>query len=943
MDLSTAAQIDAALADNWEQPHGPARTARAEEIVAAAEVLDDGLLVKALNDLMSAYEYGAESAKSPVAFARLLRLLDQRPESFTDQELHQTHWRFKWVTSALLGIPDVSLTSITGWISEMERRYRQAGYSMRTVAQQRLFLAMHTGDSEGTEQALREMLSLPRDRMSDCVACEDRALGRAHARAGRDTEALAAWADVLGGRRRCAEEPHHTLADSLLPLLRLAGPDPASADQARANHLHGYRLVRANPNLASPIGKHLEYCALTGNPGRGLEIMADSQPLLTSVTDPLVRLDFLGGVALLLGRLTAAGYGAVPVAGTSAAELAQRAADEAAGLAARFDARNGTSAVGDRLRRRLEREPFGTAAPVTESAEHPAEHPAEQPAGEPAEDLAALVARARQLTESLNPDADEAWARVAALAGDDVADPVLAAELADVRADTAIQSRDWAGAARELYTAADLFEGAGLPGRAVAIAARADWSANQADVAPGTWQRLDARLDRVLTLLAGGAALPRDLLTVRHSRAAAAMADLSRDKPGREAEPADPGAPIPDKAALARAEATALAAQASEHGDARREAAAEEMLAALDQLAGNMEGAIPRLRRSIELTERTARPWQAAPMRCQLGHMLLYLVQDPAGAAAELEAALALAAAWPKADIPIGSAHMLLSRAYQEQDNGALAVANARMGVARMTDDAPAHLRARNQLGHTLAQAGQFGEAITTLDAVIPELGDPQLAANSRAALAQCLVQTGDQHGAAEQFALAAAAFEAAGNTEAHLFLSADAALALANAGLWPQAWLAYDKAVALAREHARWQLLVRLERERAQVAVRDGGSDGPSRALAHIEQALAAVPDGEPDAASWRAQTCLEAGRALNQAERYEDAVSWLDRAAADFGDDVGFARAAQLAAIIEGQRLGRPDAAASRLTAAIERCDTLGYQEASASLVKLAARFSD
>lgn len=941
MDLSTAAQIDAALAGNWEQPHGPARTARAEEIVAAAEILDHALLVRALNDLMSAYEYGAESAKSPVAFARLLRLLDQHPESFTDQELYQTHWRFKWVTSSLLGVPDVPLTSVTGWISEMERRYRQAGYSMRTVAQQRLFLALHTGDCEGTEQALREMLSLPRDRMSDCIACEDRVLGRAHARAGRDTEALAAWADVLGGRRRCAEEPHHTLADSLLPLLRLAGTDQprvdqarvdqARVDQARANHLHGYRLVRANPNLASPIGKHLEYCALTGNPGRGLEIMADSQPLLTSVTDPLARLDFLGGVALLLGRLTAAGYGAVPVAGTSAAELARRAADEAAGLAARFDARNGTAAVGDRLRRRLDREPFSVAATVIESAKQPAE--------EPAEDLTVLVARARELTERRDPDADEMWARVAALAAG-VTDPVLAAELADFRADTAIQARDWAGAARELYAAADLFEGAGLPGRAVAVAARADWAANQPGDDPGTWERLDGRLERVLTLLADGAALPRDLLTVRHSRAAAAMTDLSRDQtgPAPGAQPA-----TADKTALARSEGTVLAAEAREHGDIHREAAAEEMLAALDQLAGDAESAVARLRRSIGLTERTARPWQAAPMRCQLGQMLLYLARDPAGAAAELEAALALAAAWPKADVPAGSAHMMLSHAYQEQGNDALAVANARMGVARMAGDGPAHLRARNQLGHTLAQAGQFGEAIATLDAVIPELSDPQLAANSRAALAQCLGQTGDQRGAAEQFALAAAAFEAAGNAEAHLFLSADAALALANAGLWPQAWLAYDKAVALAREHASWQLLVRLERERAQVAVRDGGDDGPSRALAHIEQALAAVPDSEPGAASWRAQTCLEAGRALNQAERYEDAVSWLDRAAADFGDDVGFARAAQLAAVIEGQRLGRPDAAARRLTAAIERCDALGYQEASASLVKLAARFTD
>jgi hypothetical protein len=348
MGLAAAAQIEAALAENRRQPYGPVRTARAEELAAAAEVVDRGLQVKALNDLMSAYQYGAETAKSPVAFARLLQLLDRHPEAFTDHDLYRAFWCFKWVSSSLMGLPDVPLTSITGWISEMERRYRQAGYSTRPAAQRRLFLALHTGDTDGAEQALREMLYRPRDRMSDCVACEDRVVGRVHVHSGRDAEALAAWADILSGKRRCAQEPHVTLADSLLTLLRLD-----RVDEARATHVRGYPLVRGNPSLAASIGKHLEYCALTGDFGRGLEILAENQALLTGVTSQLSRIALLGGAATLLRRLAAAGHGAVPVARTTTAELAERTAAEAAEIAARFDARNGTTAVGDRLRRRL--------------------------------------------------------------------------------------------------------------------------------------------------------------------------------------------------------------------------------------------------------------------------------------------------------------------------------------------------------------------------------------------------------------------------------------------------------------------------------------------------------------------------------------------------------------------------------------------------------------
>ncbi|MGW9367325.1 hypothetical protein ACWG43_26240, partial [Streptomyces albidoflavus] len=105
--LDTPQAVLDALRENDGRPHGLHRTVTAEELAEAAEAFDDpALLVTALLELMAAYEFTGEHRKSPVVFARLLKLYETTPDAFSEWEAHQVDWRFKWVTTSLLQVPD---------------------------------------------------------------------------------------------------------------------------------------------------------------------------------------------------------------------------------------------------------------------------------------------------------------------------------------------------------------------------------------------------------------------------------------------------------------------------------------------------------------------------------------------------------------------------------------------------------------------------------------------------------------------------------------------------------------------------------------------------------------------------------------------------------------------------------------------------------------------
>ncbi|WP_051186429.1 hypothetical protein, partial [Nocardia tenerifensis] len=354
------AEINEVLAQALSLPHGRLRVERLETLAAAAKAAPDRYLEgRVLIELAESYTYASERDLAPVAYGRLLRIYDEYPAELgplTDS----VHWYLKWMTWGLIDNPAIPLPTVHRWFDELEKRYRQRGYSLRPVLALRAELARRLGDAEHGARLQEEALAAPRDGMSDCDACERNGWGAGRAALGDDLGALAHWQPVLDGERTCAEEPHRVLARALLPLLRTG-----RVADARGAHLTGYPLVRQSESLRPAVALHIEFCALTGNEGRGLEILTEHARWLTDPgADVGARLAFITGVCVLLRRLVTLGLGYVQVAGATVDSLLAELDAEIAELCARYDLRNGNAAVSTRVTTRLARQPLLERLPL---------------------------------------------------------------------------------------------------------------------------------------------------------------------------------------------------------------------------------------------------------------------------------------------------------------------------------------------------------------------------------------------------------------------------------------------------------------------------------------------------------------------------------------------------------------------------------------------------
>ncbi|WP_216896387.1 hypothetical protein [Nocardia alni] len=356
------AEIRHALSDARTKPEGQGRTRYLETLAAAARDGGDRLLeAEVLLDLVQAYSHAGERDLTPDAFTRLLCVHDGHPSELTTLS-QSVLWYLKWWAHDLIDNPSMPLDTVRYWLDELEQRYRAAGYSLRPVLKLRSTLARELGDYESAAHLRDQALAAPRDHMTDCEACECGWAGALSKAMGDDHDALRRWAPVLEGRRGCAEEPHRIRAHALLPLIRTG-----SLDTARAAHLTGYPLLRNRPGLRYAIAEHIEFCALTGNEARGLDILTEHAQWLTEVgADANIRLEFATGVSVLLQRLVDLGYANLPVgpdAATCASALNMLTA-EIGTLCARYDERNGTDTVSVAVRARLAQKPLADHLPL---------------------------------------------------------------------------------------------------------------------------------------------------------------------------------------------------------------------------------------------------------------------------------------------------------------------------------------------------------------------------------------------------------------------------------------------------------------------------------------------------------------------------------------------------------------------------------------------------
>jgi tetratricopeptide (TPR) repeat protein len=340
-------EIYEGLSECRDLPPGRTRSARTEELVARAETSGERpALAYALLELVEAYYLSTESAKAFVPFARVLRMYDEDPSDFDNYDTHSLFWSFKWMSSGMKDHAEVSLAQIEGVLADMRRRYSAAGFSLNAVYTSEFAVAWRTGDEARAADAYERWQASEPDEMSHCEACNPSLRAEWLAEHGRLSEAVELLRIVTTGGLTCGDEPESALATSLLPLVRVG-----ELDEARANHIRGYRLVRGEPTDQDKVGLHLEFCALTGNVDRGLALWAENVALLDATEEAASHLHLLRGLLTLLEQACATAGPDVEVAGrggpTGAGALRAEVAAEAYAIAERFDTRNRT----DRYRR----------------------------------------------------------------------------------------------------------------------------------------------------------------------------------------------------------------------------------------------------------------------------------------------------------------------------------------------------------------------------------------------------------------------------------------------------------------------------------------------------------------------------------------------------------------------------------------------------------------
>ncbi|MFF5479483.1 tetratricopeptide repeat protein [Streptomyces sp. NPDC012935] len=958
-DITDFDSLRRAMAENSEEPEGPARNARAEQLLAEAEKLGIPLaVIEALGHQLKVYNYSSEKDKMFVPFARLLRMWDERPEDFDEYETHSLHWVFKWMSSGMLDQPHIPLASIEKWLGEMEHRYRLAGHSERAVRSAEFSVAAHVGDMARAERAYGAWLAADRDSMADCHACELHGQGWWQAERGRDTEALELWAPVLEGEFACAHEPHTVLASSLAPLLRLG-----RVDEARANHLRGFRLVRAMESMRGAYADHVEFCVLTGNEARGLELLAERPAYFTDTGHPRSKLEFMAVVALLMDRLTELGLAEQRVPGPAgrdwtARELAAHARAQALALAAGFDERNGTEHVSERARARMAQRPLVERLPLgvrtaarPQAVALPAPAAAAAPGGSEGTgaqaDLPALLAEARRLSDTLQPNAIEAWAAVSRAADGVELHPLDRAEIADHRA------MDLGPEGIPLFEeAAELYAAAGDPGEALAARARGAYVSALTGEVPQALTAIADLYDRVLALYAEDGTGVRQTAAVLMSRARILMRRV------HEAEGAVQERVVPDAEAAAR---EVLALVEGQTGDdvrlTSRVAEARAMLAELAALAGDVEGAAELFARASAEFVGAGLPWFAVEYEARLAGLAHHL-GDTAEAERALRAALEHGGphleATGRAQLHLQLAEVLGGRGLSEE------AAEHALQAAHWADEAGESRTlgawARQQLGGFLLRQGRFAEAAEVLESALPDLsaethGDGAVV-QTQWWLGDCLSELGEHREAAERRLQAAEIARHWPEQHDHATLAHLAAESLGHAGRHTEADQAYARAGALWRTLGNVHGLIRSLRARAWLALRvedaEGRSDTASALMASaVEECRAALEAVDDDAARERlvaelghthrqfgdllARSAAEDAEDESIRTALEEALAQVTRAVAVFaslgGEALHSRTGAELAAGWLEADLSRPAEAAARARAVLVAYD--GHDE--------------
>ncbi|MGP3920229.1 hypothetical protein [Nonomuraea sp. 10N515B] len=370
----SGAELAAMLEQARRMGHGEAQTALLEDLVRHADAGGlHRLAFAARRSLANAYCVDRQWDKAFPLFSRCLSEYDARPGEFGPEEDWSLRSWYANIAQSMAEFPEISLAQIYGAFEDMERRFRAGGHSLRQVYDARRWVAQLARDWPEEERCHQQWEAAggpDPDSVWDFEVQVERLLLRGNdASVGR---ALALAGPVLAGEVTFTEPSAPIQCLMLLPLARAGRLEEAAKAFNRARRAMYQGVYRYEYG-----GMKIEFCALTGNEETGLSALREQLAGFPTLNRPNGKMEFATAAAVLLRRLTAAGRGDETVRANgsdltwSVAELCHEMESTARDLAARFDARNGTTCQGDRIRARLTAPPVVDFLPLSPGARRP--------------------------------------------------------------------------------------------------------------------------------------------------------------------------------------------------------------------------------------------------------------------------------------------------------------------------------------------------------------------------------------------------------------------------------------------------------------------------------------------------------------------------------------------------------------------------------------------
>lgn len=208
-------------------------------------------------------------------------------------------WYYKWIITGISDYPTISLDQINDLATEFKERIDSIGYGYQAYYYSLMFVSKDTGDLERADVYYKKAQQYERDSLSDCPACMCDDEVTFLIKQNKLEEALVKAKPIFSGKLSCAEVPHITYGQLILPLL-FAGKLEKSEELVDKT----FSLIKNNPSFVKELGYIISFYVSTGKYDKALELFENHADWFMSSHQVARKIEFTKACWLLFEKCT---------------------------------------------------------------------------------------------------------------------------------------------------------------------------------------------------------------------------------------------------------------------------------------------------------------------------------------------------------------------------------------------------------------------------------------------------------------------------------------------------------------------------------------------------------------------------------------------------------------------------------------------------------------